>query len=123
MFLCIGAYPETTTCKLNRMLMLPPACCPTAGRFSDPVTADALPPLPCQELLLLVLAAAAPSIPHVVKPAMPPGVQPGELLEEEAAQLFRAAGGEGGKDGEDGEDGEVDEGGEDDHVAAAAQPQ
>lgn len=52
-----------------------------------------------QELLLLVLAAAAPTIPLVVKPAMPHGVQPGDLAEEDAAQLFRMPGGQRGQGG------------------------
>lgn len=49
-----------------------------------------------QELLLLVLAAAAPpSIPLLIKPAVPHGLQPGDMSEEEAAQLFRMPGGDG----------------------------
>lgn len=45
--------------------------------------------------MLEVLAAAAPEVPHVVKPALPHSVSTAEFGEGEAAQLFRL-GGQGG---------------------------
>ncbi|KAL4434175.1 hypothetical protein ABPG75_000616 [Micractinium tetrahymenae] len=45
-----------------------------------------------KDLLLDVLAAAAPFVPLLVKPALPHGLEPGELSPE-ALQLFRQGGG------------------------------
>ncbi|KAL4422838.1 hypothetical protein ABPG75_009035 [Micractinium tetrahymenae] len=49
-----------------------------------------------QELLLVVLAAAAPTVPILVKPALPQGVSPAELPPGALEQLFRAGGSEEG---------------------------
>lgn len=47
-----------------------------------------------QDVLLEVLSAAAPFVPLLLKPALPHGIEPGELSAE-ALQLFRQAGGPG----------------------------
>ncbi len=51
-------------------------------------------PSALQDVLLDVLAAAAPFVPLLVKPALPHGIEPGELSTR-ALQLFRQAEGPG----------------------------
>lgn len=70
------------------------ALCSPVWESSRPIRPAPLP----QDVLLLVLAAAAPVVPLVLKPPRPHDVEWGEVAEHSSVELFRDAAPGGGGD-------------------------